>query len=280
MSGNSTSAAITSSLAVNIKPQLLDCCRLMFVQAEVFAVTRLTSEVKASSLFPARHRVLEETGLRSGLCSRSSFSISRNILRPFYRTFIESLITFSFICSFDGLSDITRVWVCSTIAGVQLKDLSSTGPELRDEMTKMSNVVLFLLCSYFVAMDKTDWKVNRPWGLINDLHQKAEDQTELRVHPGAGSRGRLSSRPNGSQPKFFFFAPAATRVNTQAARWRHVWHSSTPSQYSGPPLPHFISEASSYRPSICPHSRGSACLSSYVTPNHSRVLAIFAELLP
>lgn len=188
----------------------------MFVQAEVFAVTRLTSEVKASSLFPAWHRVLEKTGLRLGLCSRSSFSISRNILRPFYQTFIESLITFSFICSFDGLSDITRVWVRSTIAGVQLKALTSTGPELRDEMIKMSNVVPFLLCSYFVAMDKTDWKVNRPWGLINDLHQKAEDQTELRVHSGAGSRGRLSSWPNGSQPKcFVFFAPAATRVNTR-----------------------------------------------------------------
>lgn len=44
----------------------------------------------------------------------------------------------------------------ATIAGVQLKDLTSTGPELRDEMIKMSNVVLFLLSSYFVAMDKTD----------------------------------------------------------------------------------------------------------------------------
>lgn len=86
--------------------------------------------------------------------------------------------------------------------------------------------------------------------LINDLNLKAEDQIILSIYPGgrAGSRGRLSSRPNGGPPSVFSYARAATRVNMQAARWRHVWHSSTPSQYFGPPLPHFISEASSYPP--------------------------------
>lgn len=93
-------------------------------------------------------------------------------------------------------------------------------------------------------------------GLINDLNLKAKDQIKLRVYRRGrgGSRGRLSPRPNGGQPSVFFNAPAAARVNMQAAHWRHVWHSSTPSQYVGPPLPYFISEASSYPPSICPHS--------------------------
>lgn len=61
----------------------------------------------------------------------NSFGISRNILCAFYQTFIESLLTFSFICWFGGLSvedkkglnDIIRV--CSKITGVQVKDLCS-----------------------------------------------------------------------------------------------------------------------------------------------------------
>lgn len=97
MSGQSTSAAITSSQAVNKKPQLLDCCPLMFVRAEVFAGTRFTPEVNTSGWFPARHRnVPEETGLKSGLCTGSYFTVSRNILCLSYRTFIESLLTFFF----------------------------------------------------------------------------------------------------------------------------------------------------------------------------------------
>ena len=61
----------------------------------------------------------------------NSFDISRSILCAFYQTFIESILTFSFICWFGGLSvkdkkclnDIIKV--CSKITGVQLKDLSS-----------------------------------------------------------------------------------------------------------------------------------------------------------
>lgn len=61
----------------------------------------------------------------------NSFDVSRHILRTFYQSFIESLLTFSFICWFGGLSvkdkkclnDIIRV--CSKITGVQLKDLCS-----------------------------------------------------------------------------------------------------------------------------------------------------------
>ena len=61
----------------------------------------------------------------------NSFGVCRKILCTFYQSFIESLLTYSFICWFGGitvkdkkcLNDIVRV--CCKITGVQLQDLSS-----------------------------------------------------------------------------------------------------------------------------------------------------------
>ncbi|KAJ0066452.1 hypothetical protein NL108_013223 [Boleophthalmus pectinirostris] len=61
----------------------------------------------------------------------SSFNVSSNILNNFYHSYIESLMTFSFICWFYGLSVKDKnslnqiVKVCSKISGVQMEDLAS-----------------------------------------------------------------------------------------------------------------------------------------------------------
>lgn len=127
---------------------------------------------------------------------------------------------------------------------------------LYNRWCEMSNVGPFLLCSYFAAVGKTQkwialWYEWMIW--IRKPMTRLSSEFFLEVEPAAEGVQMAANQ------SVFFLAPAATRVNTQAARWRHVWHSSTPSQYSEPPLPHFISEASSYRLSICPHSRGSVC---------------------
>ena len=60
-----------------------------------------------------------------------SFSVDTKILSLFYQSFIESLLTFSFICWFHGLTVKDRnslnsiVNVCSKIIGVRQRDLSS-----------------------------------------------------------------------------------------------------------------------------------------------------------
>ncbi len=65
----------------------------------------------------------------------NSFSVSEGILSCFYHSFIESLLTFSFICWYNGLAVKERnslnqiVKVCSKIIGVQLKDLGSLWKE-------------------------------------------------------------------------------------------------------------------------------------------------------
>ena len=61
----------------------------------------------------------------------NSFGVCKTILCTFYQTFIESLLTFSFICWFNGLSVKDKkslsniVKVCSKITGTQLNDLCS-----------------------------------------------------------------------------------------------------------------------------------------------------------
>ena len=61
----------------------------------------------------------------------NSFSVSKVILRIFYQSFIESLLTFSFICWTNSLSvkDMNSlnkiVKICSKITGIQLKSISS-----------------------------------------------------------------------------------------------------------------------------------------------------------
>jgi hypothetical protein len=61
----------------------------------------------------------------------NSFSVSPVILCRFYQSFIESLLSFSFICWFRSLSVHDRnsltsiVNVCSKIIGVRQRDLSS-----------------------------------------------------------------------------------------------------------------------------------------------------------
>ncbi len=61
----------------------------------------------------------------------NSFNVSKSILCSFYHSFIESLLTFSFICWFYGLSVKEKnnlssiVKSCSKIIGLQLTDLSS-----------------------------------------------------------------------------------------------------------------------------------------------------------
>lgn len=61
----------------------------------------------------------------------NSFNVSQRILCNFYYSFIESLLTFSFVCWFYGLSVRDKnslssiVKICSKIIGVQLTDLSS-----------------------------------------------------------------------------------------------------------------------------------------------------------
>lgn len=61
----------------------------------------------------------------------NSSNVSKSILCNLYRSFIKSLLTFSFICSFYGLSVKDKnslssiVKVCSEIAGVWLTDLRS-----------------------------------------------------------------------------------------------------------------------------------------------------------
>ncbi len=61
----------------------------------------------------------------------NSFNVCNKILCMFYQTFIESILTFSFICWFGGLSVKDKnslfsiVKVCSKIIGVQQRDLNS-----------------------------------------------------------------------------------------------------------------------------------------------------------
>lgn len=61
----------------------------------------------------------------------NSFCVSKVILSNFYHCFIESLLTFSFVCWFNGLSVKDKnslasiIKVCSKVIGVQLDDLSS-----------------------------------------------------------------------------------------------------------------------------------------------------------
>lgn len=61
----------------------------------------------------------------------NSFNVSERILSNFYCSFIESLLTFSFICWFNGLSIKDKnslnsiVKVCSKIIGVKQRDLCS-----------------------------------------------------------------------------------------------------------------------------------------------------------
>ena len=61
----------------------------------------------------------------------NSFNVSERILTNFYRSFIESLLTFSFVCWFNGLaikdkkSLFSIVNVCSKIIGVRQRDLRS-----------------------------------------------------------------------------------------------------------------------------------------------------------
>lgn len=60
-----------------------------------------------------------------------SFNVCNKIVCMFYQSFIESLLTFSFICWFDGLCVKDRnslnsiVKVCSKIIGVRQRDLCS-----------------------------------------------------------------------------------------------------------------------------------------------------------
>ena len=61
----------------------------------------------------------------------NSFNVCERILRNFYLSFIESLITFSFICWYNGLTLKDKnslngiVKVCSKIIGVRQRDLGS-----------------------------------------------------------------------------------------------------------------------------------------------------------
>ena len=61
----------------------------------------------------------------------NSFSVSKVILRTFYQSFIESLLTFSFTCWFNCLSVKDQnslnniVKICSKITGIQLKSIRS-----------------------------------------------------------------------------------------------------------------------------------------------------------
>ena len=61
----------------------------------------------------------------------NSFNVSKKIQCLFYKSFIESLLTFSFICWFNGLSVKEKnclnsiVKICSKIIGVKQEDLSS-----------------------------------------------------------------------------------------------------------------------------------------------------------
>ena len=61
----------------------------------------------------------------------NSFNVSKTILCTVYRSYIESLITFSFICWFNGLSVKDRnclnniVKICSKITGVKQTDLNT-----------------------------------------------------------------------------------------------------------------------------------------------------------
>ena len=61
----------------------------------------------------------------------NSFKVSKTILCTVYRSYIESLITFSFICWFNGLSVKDRnclnniVKICSKITGVKQSDLNT-----------------------------------------------------------------------------------------------------------------------------------------------------------
>ena len=61
----------------------------------------------------------------------NSFNVSVRILTSFYRSFIESLLTFSFVCWFNGLSLKDKnslysiVKTCSKIIGVKQRDLRS-----------------------------------------------------------------------------------------------------------------------------------------------------------
>ncbi len=61
----------------------------------------------------------------------NSFNVCKSVLCVFYHSFIGSLLTFSFICWYNGLSVKDRnslchiVNVCSKIIGVQQKDLHS-----------------------------------------------------------------------------------------------------------------------------------------------------------
>ncbi|KAJ0032067.1 hypothetical protein NQD34_002148 [Periophthalmus magnuspinnatus] len=65
----------------------------------------------------------------------NSFNVNRNILNNFYCSFIESLLTFSFICWFQSLSLKDRnklqniVKTCSKITGVKQRELHSLWEE-------------------------------------------------------------------------------------------------------------------------------------------------------
>lgn len=62
----------------------------------------------------------------------NSFGVSKPILCSVYASYIESLLTFSFICSFNSLTvkdgnNINQiVKICSKIIGIQLNDLNYT----------------------------------------------------------------------------------------------------------------------------------------------------------
>ncbi len=111
------------------KPSTIHGEKVQIVQTYKYLGTVFDSQLKFSKNTDS---IVKRANQRSHLLRKlNSFDISRNILRTFYQTFIESLLTFSFICWFGGLSvkdkkclnDIIRV--CSKITGVQLKDLCS-----------------------------------------------------------------------------------------------------------------------------------------------------------
>ena len=61
----------------------------------------------------------------------NSFNVRKETMCMFYQSFIESILTFSFICWFGGLSIKDKnclyniVKVCSKIIGIRQRDLSS-----------------------------------------------------------------------------------------------------------------------------------------------------------
>ena len=74
-----------------------------------------------------------------------SIGVNSLILQNFYRCFIESILTFGFLCWYGGLSEQNRnvlkkvVKVCAKIAGIEMKSLDEL---YKDRVVKKGTTVV------------------------------------------------------------------------------------------------------------------------------------------